>query len=56
LASRIASNIQAAKTISTMILQAKALVVINGKKRELDTRNGINGTAKSPTKMARFNI
>lgn len=42
-----------AKIISTTILQKKALGVINGKKNELDTKNGINGTAKIPDNTTR---
>lgn len=45
----------AAKTISTIILQAKALVVMNGKKRALDMRNGTKGIAKRPAKTVIFN-
>lgn len=51
-----ASSSQAAKTISTIILQAKALVVIKGKKKELETRNGMNGTRKSPVKTTFFRV
>ena len=49
--SQMAKTTQAAKTISTITLQAKALVVMNGKKKELETRNGTNGMRKSPTKI-----
>src|SRR4051812_31904153 len=51
-----ARSTQAAKQTSRMILKAKALVVINGKKRLEETKNGINGIIKSPTKISFFGI
>jgi hypothetical protein len=51
-----ASTAQAAATISTIILHANALVVINGKKRELETKSGTNGIIKSPIKIIPFRI
>jgi len=43
-----ASKSQQAVTTSTIILKAKALVVIKGKKNELETKKGTNGSRKSP--------
>jgi hypothetical protein len=43
-----ARTTQQAKTSSTIILQAKALEVINGKNKLLKTRNGIKGTQNNP--------
>src|SRR3989344_4752673 len=51
-----ASDNQATKIISTIILQANTLVVMNGKKKLLETRNGTNGTRKSPENTAVLNI
>jgi len=49
-------TIQRAKTISTTILKAKALVVINGKNSEEETKNGIKGIRKRPAKIAFLNV
>ncbi len=56
LESVIARTAQQAKTISTIILKAKALVVINGKKKGLETKKGMNGIAKRPTKIVFLSI
>jgi len=46
---------QAARIISTIILKAKFLPVINGKNIEVDTNSGKNGTMKMPVKTTYFN-
>ena len=55
-ASRRASSIQAAKMISMIIRKAKALVVMKGKKKELETRNGMNGKRKRPMNTIRLKV
>src|SRR3989344_3513151 len=50
-----AKRSHAAKTISITTRQKKALVVMNGKKSELDRRNGIKGIKKSPPKTVQLN-
>jgi hypothetical protein len=46
----------AAKMISTTILHTKAFVVIKGKKRELDTKNGTNGMTNRPIKTTALSV
>ena len=43
-----ASTSQAAKMISTMILKAKAFVLMNGKKSEPETKKTVNGSISKP--------
>jgi hypothetical protein len=54
--SMTARIIQRANITSTIILHAKALVVMKGKKREPETKKGIKGTKKSPAKMTFLRI
>ena len=47
---------QAAKMISMMILQVKTLVVMKGKKRDEETRNGMKGMMKRPERIKKRNV
>ena len=52
----MASAIHEAKTTSIIDLKRNAFVVINGKNKDVETKNGTKGTAKIPAKMMYLSI